>query len=236
MAGRIGSTRPIPMKETTHAKATAKTAFGCRKGLATVPLILCTIQPAGMLRRRFCPGRKRRRSGCRRRKLVVAPEARQRVYRGQRGCQRVLLVRTEPGQQHGQPLRPGGAAARHYVTALLGDLDIDHPAVIWVRGSGYQASLSKPADELRHGRLSDSLTGGKRSESARSGALERAQRGASIKREPRRAQPTHQGEEPLESRGYLARCGLGATGGLEFHNVLILRPYVVPRQKRYACR
>nr|WP_319660599.1 hypothetical protein [Streptomyces sp. MI02-7b] len=29
IAGRIGSTRPIPMNETTQAKATAKTAFGC---------------------------------------------------------------------------------------------------------------------------------------------------------------------------------------------------------------
>ena len=27
-AGRIGSTRPMPMKLTTQAKATAKTAFG----------------------------------------------------------------------------------------------------------------------------------------------------------------------------------------------------------------
>ena len=35
IAGRIGSTRPIPMKETTQAKATAKTAFGCLKGFAT---------------------------------------------------------------------------------------------------------------------------------------------------------------------------------------------------------
>jgi hypothetical protein len=39
MAGRIGSTRPMPMNDTTQANATANTAFGCRKGLATVPLI-----------------------------------------------------------------------------------------------------------------------------------------------------------------------------------------------------
>src|SRR3954453_9160651 len=32
-AGRIGSTRPMPMKLTTQAKATAKTAFGCRNML-----------------------------------------------------------------------------------------------------------------------------------------------------------------------------------------------------------
>ena len=38
MAGRIGSTRPIPMNDTTQANATAKTAFGCRNGLATEPL------------------------------------------------------------------------------------------------------------------------------------------------------------------------------------------------------
>ena len=35
MAGRIGSTRPMPMNDTTQANATAKTAFGCRNGLAT---------------------------------------------------------------------------------------------------------------------------------------------------------------------------------------------------------
>src|SRR4029077_19086273 len=39
MAGRIGSTSPMPMNETTQANATAKTAFGCRNGLATEPLI-----------------------------------------------------------------------------------------------------------------------------------------------------------------------------------------------------
>src|ERR1700733_2698897 len=42
MEGRIGSTRPMPMNDTTQAKATAKTAFGCLNGLATpvdVPLI-----------------------------------------------------------------------------------------------------------------------------------------------------------------------------------------------------
>jgi len=38
MAGRIGSTRPMPMNDTTHASATAKTAFGCRNGLATEPV------------------------------------------------------------------------------------------------------------------------------------------------------------------------------------------------------
>jgi hypothetical protein len=31
--GRIGSTSPIPMKETTHAPATANTALGWRNGL-----------------------------------------------------------------------------------------------------------------------------------------------------------------------------------------------------------
>ena len=29
MAGRIGSTRPMPMNAITQAKATAQTAFGC---------------------------------------------------------------------------------------------------------------------------------------------------------------------------------------------------------------
>jgi hypothetical protein len=39
MDGRIGSTSPIPMNDTTHANATAKTAFGCLNGLATEPLM-----------------------------------------------------------------------------------------------------------------------------------------------------------------------------------------------------
>jgi hypothetical protein len=39
MAGRMGSTSPIPMNDTTQANATAKTAFGCLNGLATEPLI-----------------------------------------------------------------------------------------------------------------------------------------------------------------------------------------------------
>jgi hypothetical protein len=40
IAGRTGSTRPIPMNDTTQANATAKTAFGCLKGLAAgAPLI-----------------------------------------------------------------------------------------------------------------------------------------------------------------------------------------------------
>src|SRR5262249_35737962 len=115
-----------------------------------------------------------------------------------------------------------------------GDLDIDHPAVVWVRGPGHQASVRKPADELSHGWLSDSLTGGKRSESARSGALERAQRGACIKGEPRRAQPAHPGEQPRDSRCGVARCGLVATGFLNFHNARILLAYVVSVKKR-AC-
>ncbi len=32
-AGRIGSTSPIPMNDTTQANATAHTARGCRKAL-----------------------------------------------------------------------------------------------------------------------------------------------------------------------------------------------------------
>ncbi len=37
IAGRIGSTRPMPMKDTTQANATAKTALGCLNGLAAEP-------------------------------------------------------------------------------------------------------------------------------------------------------------------------------------------------------
>src|SRR5580700_2581906 len=37
IAGKIGSTRPMPMKDTTQANATAKTALGCLNGLAAEP-------------------------------------------------------------------------------------------------------------------------------------------------------------------------------------------------------
>jgi hypothetical protein len=37
IAGKIGSTRPMPIKDTTQANATAKTALGCLNGLAAEP-------------------------------------------------------------------------------------------------------------------------------------------------------------------------------------------------------
>src|ERR1700753_2812643 len=37
IAGKIGSTRPMPMKDTTQANATAKTALGCLNGLTVEP-------------------------------------------------------------------------------------------------------------------------------------------------------------------------------------------------------
>ena len=48
-AGRIGSTRPIPMKLTTQAKATAYTALGCRGMPARVEALTsssCNTQPS----------------------------------------------------------------------------------------------------------------------------------------------------------------------------------------------
>src|ERR1700752_3941442 len=39
IAGKIGSTRPMPMKDTTQANATAKTALGCLNGLAAEPWV-----------------------------------------------------------------------------------------------------------------------------------------------------------------------------------------------------
>jgi hypothetical protein len=36
-AGRIGSTSPMPMNETTQANATAQTARGCLNGLGATP-------------------------------------------------------------------------------------------------------------------------------------------------------------------------------------------------------
>src|ERR1700730_3968783 len=37
IAGKIGSTRPMPMKDTTQANATAQTALGCLNGPAAGP-------------------------------------------------------------------------------------------------------------------------------------------------------------------------------------------------------
>ena len=37
IAGKIGSTRPMPMKDTTQANATANTALGCLNGLTVEP-------------------------------------------------------------------------------------------------------------------------------------------------------------------------------------------------------
>src|ERR1700733_5673906 len=39
IAGRMGSTRPMPMNDTTQAKATANTALGCLNGLAALPWV-----------------------------------------------------------------------------------------------------------------------------------------------------------------------------------------------------
>ena len=43
IAGRIGSTRPMPMKDTTQANATANTAFGCLNGLAAGAVVVAPL-------------------------------------------------------------------------------------------------------------------------------------------------------------------------------------------------
>src|ERR1700759_5496632 len=65
IAGRIGSTRPMPMKDTTQANATANTAFGCLNGLAAGPCVvpLMRFAPQGAVVRARGPGSGRRVGG-----------------------------------------------------------------------------------------------------------------------------------------------------------------------------
>src|SRR6202042_3497881 len=98
MEGRIGSTNPMPMNDTTQAKATAKTALGCLNGLAApvdVPLIqvlrfgMCEAPGASGPGWLFSSGLGHQR--------VIALGVGQGVHGRQRRGQRGLLVRAEPG-------------------------------------------------------------------------------------------------------------------------------------------
>ena len=116
IAGRIGSTRPIPMKETTQAKATAKTAFGCLKGFATPVMsrssrysISACVDAPGPSGPGPGLGRVIGRAPA-----AIALGDGQRVQGGQRGDQRGALGRGEPGQQAGHPLRPDHPPARDH--------------------------------------------------------------------------------------------------------------------------
>src|SRR5580692_10347202 len=124
MEGRIGSTNPMPMNETTQAKATAKTAFGCLNGLAApvdVPLIQMlrfgmSAAPGPSGPRWLCSSRPCS-SGLAHQRVITLG-AGQGVHGRQGRDQRGLLVRTEPGQQRGDPLGPHGPAAGQYGLAL----------------------------------------------------------------------------------------------------------------------
>src|SRR6201996_5013099 len=86
IAGKIGSTRPMPMKDTTQANATAKTAFGCLNGLAgcpwtaACPCVAAVIQLFSSVR--CAAGRG----------VVCAGDAGERVKRGPRGGERGQVV------------------------------------------------------------------------------------------------------------------------------------------------
>src|SRR5580693_3638210 len=102
MAGRIGSTRPMPMNDTTQANATAKTAFGCWNGLATEPacgaLINCSLSRRADWVVRIEPCRFDLGAG-------------QRVDGRQSRGQRRLVLRADPGRNGGQSLDAHGPAA-----------------------------------------------------------------------------------------------------------------------------
>src|SRR6516164_2467811 len=109
MAGRIGSTRPMPMNDTTQASATANTALGCRNGLAAARVVLPVIAktPFPAIRPRGCdcgvdtvtgsPGR------CER---LLSPGVGQGVHgrQGRGKCGPVSCAQIR--QDRGEPLRP----------------------------------------------------------------------------------------------------------------------------------
>src|SRR6476660_10337765 len=102
MAGRIGSTRPMPMNDTTQANATAKTAFGCRNGLAT--------EPAWVLLKVCSPPYLSVGQG------DVALRAGQCVDGGQRRGEGRPVLRADPVQDHREPLSPYRPAPGQRVT------------------------------------------------------------------------------------------------------------------------
>src|ERR1700689_3388857 len=169
MAGRIGSTSPMPMNDTTQANATAKTAFGCRNGLATepwVPLIGCSLSgtwwSAGCLPRpSWTLVNWLAWSGELSRAAVRASGGRlgvgERVHGRQRRAERGLLLRTEPGQDLRQPFGPYRAALGQHRPALVGEADLHGAPVSGVSGPVHQARFLQTPDQLRHGRLSHPL-------------------------------------------------------------------------------
>ena len=59
------------------------------------------------------------------------------------GCcknQRGLVLGADPGQDGGQPVGPDGAAPGQRVPALVGQPDLDHPAVVRIGDSGSRAA------------------------------------------------------------------------------------------------
>src|SRR6187399_1420558 len=115
MAGRIGATRPMPMNDTTQANATAKTAFGCRNGLAT--------EPAWVLLNVYSPPYLLVGQG------DVALRTGQCVDGGQRRAERRLVLRADPVQDHREPFGPHRPAPGQRVPALVGQAHLDHPPI-----------------------------------------------------------------------------------------------------------
>src|SRR3954462_13776721 len=111
----MGSTRPIPMKETTHAKATAQTARGWRNG-----------EVVGA----SCIGRFSIGYGC-----LRVGDGRQAVECGKRGEERALVLGAEHGEALRDAPRPVGAVAVQALAPGVGEGHEDRPAVGRVGGA-----------------------------------------------------------------------------------------------------
>src|ERR1700678_2554611 len=142
----MGSPSPMPMKDTTQAKATANTAFGCLNGLAAgvgeAPLTLTVLLRAMCWL--ACCGAGR---------IVVPRDAGERVESGPGGVEGGEVVGAEPGEDDREAGGPGIAAARERRPACVGDRDQHSPAVVGVGFPAHLPRVLEPADQLRPRRL-----------------------------------------------------------------------------------
>ena len=133
--------------------------------------------------------------------VAVPLHAGQRVDGRQRRGERRLVFRTDPGQDHGEPLGSHRPAAGQHLPARLGQPDLDHPPVGGVRVPADQPGILQPGDQLRHGRLGYPFLGGERGEPSRARPLQGGQRrGRGQRQSVRRAQRPEQPDQPLQPR------------------------------------
>src|SRR4051795_9000090 len=170
-AGRMGSTRPMPMKLTTQAKATAKTAFGCLN-------MLVVLAPCAVTR---TSGRT---SGVGRGWAGLGGSLSQPGQRGECGGDGPDVVVGELLQWTGQP---GGAvlpAAVEQVGAGRGEADEHRAAVAGIGAALHQSLVGQPPDQRGHRGLADALGDRQVGEPGGSGPAERGERGRRGEAEP----------------------------------------------------